>query len=113
MYIEGERAIACKAWLQITCIPSQETTTPAPRPFPILLNEQIHLGNQISHISNKLVKFRGVIYCSACGGRFGSNQMRGLARQCAPPTDAGETLLKCMLDNKLPAGYTSWPEESP
>ena len=102
---------ACKAWLQTSCFPNQVPTAPAPRPFPVLLDEQIHLGNQISHISHKLVKFRGLIYCSACGCRFGNNQMRGLARQCEPPTDAGEALLKSVLNNKPPAGYTNWPEE--
>ena len=102
---------ACKAWLQTTCVPTLAASNSAPRHAPIPLNEQIHIGNQIYHFSHKLVKYRGLIYCSKCGCRFGSNQMRGLSRQCHPPTEAGETLLKNVLENKLPAGLSVWADE--
>lgn len=102
---------ACKAWLQLSCSPAGVSIcslnpTHAPKP----LTEPIHIGNQVSQMSHKMASYRGFIYCTQCGSRAGENQIRNLAKQCAPPTNTGEYTLKCISDGRLPPGLTAWPD---
>ena len=102
---------ACKHWLKTRCQPIH-TVQPQVLHKPIPLTDQIHLGRQITHVSHKLVNYRGIVYCSKCGTRAGKNQIRYLAKPCQPPELAGFRLLACIENGKLPAGCTSWPDDN-
>ena len=99
----------CKHWLKTSCIPQMGAATAQQQTKPVPLNESIHFGNQVSHSSHKLMCYKGVVYCSKCGTRNGSNQIRYLAKQCQAPTTAGRFLLHCISQDKPPAGLTEWP----
>ena len=46
--------------------------------------EELHIGNQYTHISHQLNKFRGLIYCRKCGCRAGRALIRKLSDKCQP-----------------------------
>ena len=101
---------ACRHWLTTSCLP-ENSAAPPPHllHIPIPINQPIHLGNQLSHSTHKMNSFRGLIYCSKCGARAGPNQIRYLARQCEPPSIAGQRTLNAIENGVLPQGYTEWP----
>ena len=80
------------------------------RPTPIDDNF-MHVGNQFIHHSHKLNIYRGFVYCGKCGCKKGTNQVRLLAKPCAPPGLSGIRNLVAIQEGKLPHGYTSWPDE--
>ena len=110
--ISASTDLACKHWLSIQCVPvdasANSSATHIHTPKPI--NEQLHLGNQISHPSHKLHSYRGVIYCNSCGTRAGRNQIRRLAKQCEPPSEAGKGFLQKISGGLFPPGYEQWPD---
>ena len=102
---------ARKHWLMTACVPvkssdivSQVASIPVPISMPI------HIGNQVSHSSHSLKKYKGLIYCNKCGARAAGTQMKYLAKQCLPPTTMGRRTLACIKSGRLPSGLTEWPE---
>ncbi len=63
------------------------------------------------HHTHKLNVYEGLIYCSKCGYRQGTNQVRNLAKPCQPPDFAGARNLKAIHEGKLPHGLDIWPEQ--
>ena len=103
---------ATKHWLQAPCISPTEESSAVGEQLThqhVVINEPCHIGNQLTHSSHKLYKYRGLIYCNKCGARSGANQVRYLAKQCMPPTDGGEYALKRILSGKLPPRLSAWP----
>ena len=81
---------ASKHWLTTRCV-HEVSANPHPQVLqnPIPINQPIHAGNQLSHSTHTLKNYKGIIYCSKCGARSGTNQIRYLATPCEPPTAAG------------------------
>ena len=100
-----------KTWLRSACTGSSFTTLSHDRPNPI--NEKfIHVGNQYIHVTHKLCNYKGFVYCGKCGYRKGSNQVRNLAKPCAPPGSFGAATLKAIQQGRLPPRLHSWPVEA-
>ena len=107
--------IKLRYWLTCKCSSNTSACTTsvaavADRPYPVPDNV-IHIGNQCSHISHKLMRYRGLVYCNNCGAK-GLIHMRLLARQCEPPNSGGKQLLKCIRNDKMPPGLDQWPDGS-
>ena len=95
---------ACRDWLISICA---GIGTSLDKPVP-LLYEVVHIGNRSSHPSHKLCQYKGLTFCSKCGGRS-QHRLRKLAIACEPPTSTGELVLKAISKDKLPIGLTEWP----
>ena len=70
------------------------------RPVPIPY-EDLHIGNQNIHVSHKLYKFKGLVYCNRCGAK-GTTKAHKLGAPCMPPTVNGRANLKALRAGKLP-----------
>ena len=99
---------ACKHWLKASCISAYEVASPHVG-RPTKYNDILHVGNRSSHVSHELKIYRGLVYCSKCSARAGSNQLRNLALQCKQAGTGGLAVLKAIRDGKLPPGLTEWP----
>ena len=99
---------SCKPWLSTVCHPVP--FSPHIEHKVINVTEPIHIGNQLSHSTHCLRKYRGLLYCSKCGARSGNNQIRLLARQCTPPTKYGQRTLDELENGQIPAGLSQWPD---
>ena len=87
--------------------PCREYLSIDDRPIPIPY-EEVHLGNKCTHVSHKLMKFRGLVYCGKCGMR-GTTQLQKLGSACAPPTQYGRDSLAKLALGLLPPSLKSWP----
>ena len=96
-----------KTWLQTECIPVGTPTHPD-QPRPLLEDDALHIGNNVTHSSHTLYLYRGVIYCNKCGARSGTNQIRYLAKPCEPHV-TGQAVIDRINAGKLPKGLTHWP----
>ena len=95
---------AFQHWLAGICI----EVVSGSRPNPI--DHHLHVGNQYVHFTHSLTVHRGLVYCSKCGSRSGSNQIRLLAKACEPPSDYGHNTLKAISLDRLPQGLDEWPD---
>jgi len=92
-------------WLQCSC---PHGTSDRDRPVPIPYME-VHVGNNITHTSHTMLRYRGLVYCKKCGNRGTYSQLRKLSKPCTPPTDYGRKSLSALAQGKLPPGLTQWP----
>ena len=93
-----------KHWLTTKCVPEVSAVTlQQVLQNPIPINQPIHAGNQLSHSTHKLKNYKGIIYCSKCGARSGTNQIRYLAKSCEPPTTTGSRTLALIANGLLPS----------
>ena len=100
-----------KQWLASACTGSQSSALSShSRPCPVNDNF-IHVGNQFIHHSHKLNVYKGFVYCARCGYRRGTNQVRLLAKPCAPPGQYGIRTLEAIQNGKLPPNLDAWPIE--
>ena len=81
---------SCKRWLQSICV-NPMSGDHLDRPVP--LNDVVHIGNQVSHFSHKLYRYKDDIYCGKCCCFAGVRRLVNLAHPCSPPSAAGERLL--------------------
>ena len=88
------------------CVPSFSHNRPEP-----LHSHMLHVGNQFVHHSHNLQIYKGLVYCSKCGYRKGSNQVRRLAKPCFPPDSNGILNLRAIHKGELPPNVTHWPLE--
>jgi hypothetical protein len=95
-----------KHWLQTAC---HTDCQPPHLHKPIRCIEHTHFGNQMSHTSHDIYKYRGLLYCNKCGARSGVNQIRKLARPCEAITEAGKLVLGCINKGIRPPGVDMWP----
>ena len=65
-------------WMAGRCVAIGTSTD---RPIPIIL--PIHLGNNCSHHTHKIYKYKHMFYCNKCGNG-GTTQIRPLAQPCSP-----------------------------
>ena len=96
-------SFACKdpsarAWLMAPC---RNFSTSDSNTKPIKINDVIHMGNQVSHVSHSLYKFKDVIYCNKCGA-MGKDHFVLLSKQCQSPGLAGERFLRSVQNGLLP-----------
>ena len=71
----------------------------------------MHVGNQFIHHSHRIHTYKGFVYCGKCGHKKGTNQMRILAKPCAPPAISGLRTLEAIQLGSLPPGMSEWPDE--
>ena len=99
---------SAKHWLKTMCsnnVPLAEVTIHK----PIKIDNPIHIGNQTSHHTHDLYKYKGVVYCNKCGC-YGVKKFTLLSKQCEAPKAAGERVLHCIEHDIPPGGLLSWPE---
>ena len=96
-----------KHWLSLQCV---APASQARFHTPVRIDSSIHIGNRITHVSHRLYKHRGLIYCSRCGARAGSNQIRNLGAHCQPPNSGVLAVLRAIRQDRMPPGLTEWPE---
>jgi len=82
---------SCKQWLQSICVNPMSGVGRSNKPIP--LNDVVHIGNQVSHISHKLYRYKDSIYCNKCGCCAGPRRLVLLAHPCSPPSIAGARFL--------------------
>ena len=75
-------SIECNAWLQSICIEKGDDDIQ-----PVQRNDVLHIGNQVTHYSNKLYRFKSRIYCKIYGCYAGRKRLVYLARPCVPSAD--------------------------
>ena len=71
------------------------------------------LGNNIAHHSHSLFIFRGLHFCSKCGGT-GAFKFHKLANRCSPVTDKlsrGAVTIDRLSRGLLPSMMSEWPDE--
>ena len=96
------RVVSVRSWLLRTC---RELHSHNDRPIPIPY-EDIHMGNRTTHVSHKLMRYRGFVYCSKCGARS-QLKLVGLSQACAPspdPNSHGRRTLRAISEGRLPYG---------
>ena len=76
---------SCTAWLQGVCIKSGDDDLQ-----PVRLNDVFHIGNQVTHYSHELYRFKSKIYCKRCGCYAGRKRLVSLARPCVPSADGAK-----------------------
>ena len=91
-------------WLASTCIHIPSSSRPTP-----IMNNMLHVGNQIIHFTHALSVHRGLVYCSKCGSRKAADVLKKLAHPCEPPSIYGKATLKAILADKLPPNLDAWP----
>ena len=96
-----------KDWVASACVEFESEGHCRPEP---IMNYFLHVGNQSVHHTHRLSIYKGFVYCGRCGYRKGTNQVRKLAKPCAPPGLAGVKTLSAIQDGKLPPGLTAWPD---
>ena len=102
---------AAKHWLTTKCIGPPDSSQPNKhKPTKVDCNT-IHIGNQSSHVSHDLYRYRGLTYCNKCGA-YGSSHFNLLAKQCEAPKVAGLRTLRCINKGCLPCGLFAWPEQT-
>ena len=105
-FLESDRLF--KSWVTSACTGTHTSASSHSRPEP-LHDNFIHIGNQFVHHTHKLNMYKGFVYCGKCGFRRGANQVRKLAKPCAPPGLSGIRTLEAIRDGKLPPGLEEWP----
>ena len=73
---------SCNAWLEGICIKNGDDGIQ-----PVRLNDVFHIGNQVTHYSHELYRFKSRIYCKKCGRYAGRKRLVYLARPCVPSAD--------------------------
>ena len=91
-------------WLSSSCIHMPSSNRPVP-----IMNNMLHIGNQIIHFSHSLSVHRGLVYCNKCGSRKAADVLKKLAHPCEPPSTYGKATLKAILSDKLPPNLLAWP----
>ena len=95
-----------RAWLATYCSSAgSDRDRPIPLPF-----EEVHIGNRFTHISHRLNRYRGLVYCRKCGCRAGKSRLGKLCEPCLPPTEYGQASILALLQGKLPPGLDKWPD---
>ena len=97
-----------KEWVCSPCLGTNFSSSDHYRPIP-LGDNFMHIGNQFIHHSHKITSFKGFVYCGQCGYRHGANQIRRLAKPCAPPGSFGLQTLKAIQHGLLPRKLDQWP----
>ena len=70
----------------------------------------IFIGNRVTHISHKLFRYRGLVYCNRCGSRS-VHKLYKLGDPCEPATGYGKTNLDRIRLGLLPYNLNKWPED--
>ena len=81
---------------------------------PTDINNQISIGNRITHESHSLSNFKGLVYCKRCGAS-GSQRLYKLASQCIPVNPQvqshGQDALNNIKEGRLPRHIKVWPDD--
>ena len=97
------------SWLASDCCGKQQACSSK---GVIKLDTQIAVGGRNTHPTHHICIFRGVIFCTRCGG-IGVVKITSLHEQCMP--GALNSHRKQNLDRLarglLPKGVTRWPQE--
>ena len=96
-------------WLATSCS-AIGTCSDRPTHLPLSVRQ---LGNNIAHHSNSLFIFRGLHFCSKCGGT-GAFKFHKLANRCIPVTDKlsrGAVTIDRISRGLLPNMMSEWPDE--
>lgn len=89
--------------------PSSPCSPNTVRNMPILVLGQIRIANQTTHASHCLNSFRGLIFCTTCGG-VAASKMRKLGEVCAGELSAfGKNSLD-RISRGLPPHHAQWPD---
>ena len=99
---------SAKHWLKTSCTrsPAQAEVTIHK---PVKISQPIHIGNQTSHSSHEIYKYKGVVYCNKCGC-YGVKKLTHLSKKCEAQTAAGKLVLQCIEQDIPPGALVVWPE---
>ena len=96
-------------WLTTSCS-AIGTCSDRPTHLPLSVRQ---LGNNIAHHSHSFFIFRGLHFCSKCGGT-GAFKFHKLANICSPVTDRhsrGAVTIDRLSRGLLPNMMSEWPDE--
>ena len=100
--------------VSIAAIARSTNMRPLSIPIHTAVTGPVHVGNKVTHSTHVLMKYRGLIYCNACG-YVATGQMRKLATPCdlpRPTNVAGDKVLASIRRADLPKSLAmkEWPE---
>ena len=78
---------------------------------PVRINTTVQIANSVTHPSHKLMSYRGVIFCNACGCAA-QTVLRGLAKSCKRSRNGhGQRVQERIAQGLLPHGMNTWPDD--
>ena len=102
-----------KRWLCTAC-PHSVSVDSSVQDKPMQLSKSnLHIGKTLAHHTHNLCVVRGLVYCSKCGCRAGSQVLKNMVLPCSPPTDYGQQSLDAIKSGTLPPNLTHWPSHPP
>ena len=78
---------------------------------PVPINTTVQISNAVTHPSHRLMSFRGIVFCNACGCAA-QKVLRGLAKPCKGARNGhGQRVQERIAQGLLPYGMTKWPDD--
>ena len=69
----------------------------------------MHIGNKHIHVSHKLYRYRGLIFCQRCGNITQGDMAKSLVNKCGPAKAYGSRNLAAIRGGRIPPKVKEWP----